>query len=459
MSDGRRGGCRAGAGAGGTTALATLVITDETLLEALASGERTAGVALSSDITYESGTATGSAEFVLGGLADGVLLLAAGEQVLVVDAAADGVTVEALTATDFSRPLARVTLSSAPAAPLDLSHQRFVDLAATVLAAEAAGLARWMLETASEYAKVREQFGKPIGSFQAVKHMCAEMLLRSQQVSVAAADAAAAVADPDESQLSIAVAVAAAIGIEAAKVNARDCIQVLGGIGITWEHDAHLYMRRAYALAQFLGGKSRWLRRSAELTRAGVRRQLHVDVTDAEDIRPAIAATVADIAMLPEDKWQVALAETGLMAPHWPEPYGRAASPAEQLVIDQELAAAGVQRPDISIGWWAAPTILEHGTPEQIERFIPGTLNGDVYWCQLFSEPGAGQRPCVVAHQGRSYRRWLAAQRPEGVDVECAPRRLGHLPGPHQPGCSKTQGHHLLSRRHALAGHRHPAAA
>jgi alkylation response protein AidB-like acyl-CoA dehydrogenase len=373
-----------------STALATLVITDETLLEELASGERTAGVALSSDITYESGTATGSAEFVLGGLADGVLLLAAGEQVLVVDAASDDVTVEALTATDFSRPLARVTLSSAPAAPLDLSHQRFIDLSATVLAAEAAGLARWMLETASEYAKVREQFGKPIGSFQAVKHMCAEMLLRSQQASVAATDAAAAVADPDESQLSIAVAVAAAVGIEAAKVNARDCIQVLGGIGITWEHDAHLYMRRAYALAQFLGGKSRWLRRSAELTRAGVRRQLHVDVTDAEDIRSAIAETVADIAMLPKDKWQVALAETGLMAPHWPEPYGRAASPAEQLVIDQELAAAGVQRPDISIGWWAAPTILEHGTPEQIERFIPGTLNGDVYWCQLFSEPGAG---------------------------------------------------------------------
>jgi len=247
-----------------------------------------------------------------------------------------------------------------------------------------------VLEMSVEYAKVREQFGKPIGSFQAVKHMCAEMLLRSQQISVAAADAAAAVADPDEAQLSIAVAVAAAIGIEAAKVNARDCIQVLGGIGITWEHDAHLYMRRAYALPQFLGGRSRWLRRSAELTRAGVRRQLHVDVTEGEDIRPAIAAVVADIAALPKDQWQAALADTGLMAPHWPEPYGRSASPAEQLVIDQELAAAGVQRPDISIGWWAAPTILEHGTPEQIERFIPGTLNGEVYWCQLFSEPGAG---------------------------------------------------------------------
>ena len=188
----------------------------------------------------------------------------------------------------------------------------------------------------------------------------------------------------------IAVAVAAAIGIEAAKLNARDCIQVLGGIGITWEHDAHLYLRRAYAIAQFLGGKSFWLRRCAELTRAGVRRQLDVDVTDGEAIRAEIASVVADIAALPEEKRQRALAESGLLAPHWPKPYGRAASPAEQLVIDQELEAAGVKRPDISIGWWAAPTILAHGSAEQIEKFIPGTLTGDVYWCQLFSEPGAG---------------------------------------------------------------------
>jgi alkylation response protein AidB-like acyl-CoA dehydrogenase len=392
-----------------TTALATLVVTDDTLLEALASGERTAGVALRSDISYQSGTATGTAEFVLGGLADGLLILPAGaggppacgggrsdsgvvtaEKWILVDATADGVQVEALTATDFSRPLARVTLTSAPATALDVPYQRVVDLAATVLAAEAAGLARWMLETATDYAKVREQFGKPIGSFQAVKHMCAEMLLRSEQTRVAAADAASAVADKDESQLSIAVAVAAVIGIDAAKLNARDCIQVLGGIGITWEHDAHLYMRRAYALGQFLGGKSHWLRRCAELTRAGVRRQLHVDVVGAEDIRPEIAATVADIAALSEDKWRVALAETGLLAPHWPKPYGRAATPAEQLVIDHELAAAGVTRPDLVIGWWAAPTILEHGTPEQIERFVPPTLTGEVFWCQLFSEPGAG---------------------------------------------------------------------
>jgi alkylation response protein AidB-like acyl-CoA dehydrogenase len=385
-----------------TTALATLVITDEKLLDALTSGQRTAGVALGSDITFDGATATGTAKFVLGGLADGLLVLPArgqersdsgddaGTDWIYVDATAAGVTVERLGATDFSRPLAAVELTSAPATRIDLPHQRVLDLTATLLAAEAAGLARWFLDVAGAYAKVREQFGKPIGSFQAVKHMCAEMLLRSQQIAVAAADAAGAVTDADETQLSIAVAVASAIGIEAEKVNARDCIQVLGGIGITWEHDAHLYLRRAYANAQFLGGRSSWLRRCARLTRDGVRRQLDVDVTEGEDIRAEIAGLVADIAALPKEKRQAALAETGLMAPHWPKPYGREASPAQQLVIDQELEARAVVRPDISIGWWAAPTILGHGSPEQIEKFIPGTLNGDVYWCQLFSEPGAG---------------------------------------------------------------------
>ncbi|MEN4449549.1 acyl-CoA dehydrogenase [Mycobacterium sp. SM3041] len=370
-----------------TTALATLVITDPALLEALASGQRTAGLALKSDIAFDGRTATGTAKFVLGALPDGLLILPAGDTWLLVDATAAGVTVTPLEATDFSRPLARVELSGAAATVLDAP---VADLAVTVLAAEAAGLARWQLETAAEYAKVREQFGKPIGSFQAVKHMCAEMLLRSQQVAVAASDVAEAAVEGDATQLSIAAAVAAAAAIDAAKHNGRDCIQVLGGIGFTWEHDAHLYLRRAYATAQILGGHGAWLRRVAALTRAGLRRQLHVDTGAAETIRPEIAATVAQIAALPVEKHQAALAEAGLMAPHWPAPYGRAASPGEQLVIDDELSAAGVVRPDISIGWWAAPTILGHGTPEQIDRFIPGTLTGDVYWCQLFSEPGAG---------------------------------------------------------------------
>src|SRR4029453_17787230 len=152
---------------------------------------------------------------------------------------------------------------------LGVSAQRVEDLAATVLAAEAAGVAPWTLQNATEYAKGGEQVGKPMGSFQAIKHMCAEMLLRSEQISVAASDAAAAVANPDEGQLSVAAAAAAAPSNQAAKANAKDCIQVLGGIGITFEHDAHLYLRRAYGISQFLGGLSRWLRRVAALRACG----------------------------------------------------------------------------------------------------------------------------------------------------------------------------------------------
>ncbi|MCV7072428.1 acyl-CoA dehydrogenase [Mycobacterium rufum] len=375
-----------------TTALATLVLGDAHpgWLGEPVSGQRTAGVALTADLTVADGVVSGTVPAVLGATAEGLLLLPGGDGWVLVDASASGVTVEPRKATDFSRPLARVVLDRAPAVPVSISADRVTDLAATLAAAEAAGVARWLLQTATEYAKVREQFGKPIGSFQAIKHMCAEMLLRSEQAAVAAADAARAAGETDGAQLSIAAALAASVGIEAAKANAKDCIQVLGGIGITWEHDAHLYLRRAYGLGQFLGGRSHWLRRVAALTQQGVRRELRIDLASVTDLRPEIASAVADVAAAPADRRQAVLAETGLLAPHWPRPHGRAAGPAEQLLIDQELAAAGITRPDLVIGWWAVPTILEHGSAEQIEQFVPATLRGDLMWCQLFSEPGAG---------------------------------------------------------------------
>lgn len=372
-----------------TTALASLIVSDPDLLAALAAGERFAGLALEGDVSFDGRAASGTLPLALGAADGGLLLARAGDKWLLIDAAGAGVRVEPLRATDFSRPLARVTLTSAPASVVD-SGRRVEDLAATVLAAEAAGVTRWSLDTAVAYAKVREQFGKPIGSFQAVKHICAEMLCRAEQAEVAAADAARAAADPDTDQFSIAAALAASTTIAAAKANVKDCIQVLGGIGCTWEHDAHLYLRRAHGIGAFLGGAERWLRRVTALTQGGVRRRLGIDLTDVEELRPQIAEVVATIAALPEQQRQAALAEAGLQAPHWPPPHGRGASPAEQLLIDQEMAAAGVVRPDLVVGWWAAPTILEHGTPEQIERFVPATMRGEFLWCQLFSEPGAG---------------------------------------------------------------------
>jgi alkylation response protein AidB-like acyl-CoA dehydrogenase len=135
-----------------TTALASLVVTEPELLQALSSGQITAGAALIAELREESGRVSGSADYVLGALATGLLLLPVDEHVVLIDAGADGVTVEPLEATDFSRPLARVTLDSTPATRLTVSRRRFTDLAATVLAAEAAGVARWTLDTAAEYA-------------------------------------------------------------------------------------------------------------------------------------------------------------------------------------------------------------------------------------------------------------------------------------------------------------------
>ncbi|OBK30309.1 acyl-CoA dehydrogenase [Mycobacterium asiaticum] len=371
-----------------TTALATLVVTDPELLAALVSGQRFAGLALDGEVRFDGQVVSGTVPWALGAASGGVLLVPADGKWLVVDLDGEGVTLEALQAADFSRPLARVVLSSVPAMPLE--KPSVTDLAATLLAAEAAGITRYALETAVAYAKVREQFGKPIGSFQAIKHLCAQMLCRAEQAEVAAADAALAAADVDAEQFAIAAALAASVCIATAKANVKDCIQVLGGIGCTWEHDAHLYLRRAHSIGRFLGGPERWLRRVAALTQDGVRRKLSIDLSEVEVQRPEIAAAVAEVAALSAEKRQVALAEAGLQAPHWPAPHGRGAGPGEQLLIDQEMAAAGIERPDLVIGWWAAPTILEHGTPEQIERFVPATLRGEFLWCQLFSEPGAG---------------------------------------------------------------------
>lgn len=86
-----------------------------------------------------------------------------------------------------------------------------------------------------------------------------------------------------------------------------------------------------------------------------------------------------------------ALAEAGLVAPHWPKPYGLDAAPMHQVIIDEELKSAGVLRPSNIIGiGWAGPTILHAGTAEQIDRYLPPLLSGEEVWCQLFSEPEAG---------------------------------------------------------------------
>jgi len=257
----------------------------------------------------------------------------------------------------------------------------------TLAAAEAAGVARWCLATAVAYAKVREQFGAKIGSFQAIKHLCAQMLETTSSIEAVAWDVAS-VAFGHDSQWGFACDVAATVAFDGAVRVAQDCIQVLGGIGYTFEHDAHLYLRRAHSLRALVGSSDAAAARLADRAVAGERRRLSVDL-DGRDaaIRPSIEALVASIDAADP---RAGLAETGLLMPHWPAPYGLGADAVTQLVVDQELAAAGIVRPDLKIAGWAVPTILEHGDDSQRERFVRPSLLGEITWCQLFSEPGAG---------------------------------------------------------------------
>ena len=268
--------------------------------------------------------------------------------------------------------------------------------ALTFAAAECAGVASWCLATAVTYAKEREQFGQPIGRFQAVKHLCAAMLETSEAVAAAAWDAASAAGGDSggaaAEQWAYAADVAGAVCLDGAVKVAQDCIQVLGGIGFTFEHDAHLYLRRVLALRAMLGGGDGYAAALAGRAVDGTRRRLQLSFDGRDEpIRAQVREQVAAIAALtaPSDR-RAALVESGLLTPHWPAPYGRDAAPVEQLVIDEELAAAGVERPDLKIAGWAVPTILRHGTDAQREQFVRPSLLGEIAWCQLFSEPGAG---------------------------------------------------------------------
>ena len=349
-----------------------------------------------------SGEVTGDPGIAYGGTPGGGLLLPVeidgATRWALLEAGTAGVTVTPSTPYDISASIGRVRLEGVtiPADRIlegittEHVHQLFVTLAA----AEAAGVADYTLATAVDYAKIREQFGRTIGSFQSIKHLAADMLCRTEQVRAMAWDAAVAAEDltSSDSELPVAAAVAGALAFDNAVRNSQDCIQILGGIGFTFEHEAHFYMRRASALRQIIGGSARWRRSLAELTLAGRRRHLDIDLSEIDGLdatREEIRALVAKVAAAEGDERKQALADTGLFMPHLPEPWGLGAGPAEQLLIDSELESAGVTRHDITIGGWAVPTILQ-AAPEHADLLVPGTMAGKIRWCQLFSEPGAG---------------------------------------------------------------------
>jgi alkylation response protein AidB-like acyl-CoA dehydrogenase len=384
------------------------------LLPGLAEGSVIGAVALGGEVTYANGVATGNADVVISGHLADVLLVPAGDDVLVVEKSAGGIHAEVPANLDQSRRAARVRLDAVPpAGVLPGARRLLTDVARAVLAAEAVGVAAETTEQAAEYAKIRQQFGRPIATFQAVKHHCANMLVAAELATAAVWDAGRAGLGGGD-QLSYTAAIAAVLAASAAVGNANLNIQVHGGIGFTWEHDAHLYLRRATAIAAVLEAE-RAATEVTDLVRRGVRRAAAIDLPEeAEPIRAAIGPDVARLRDLTGEARKQALIEDGYAMPHWPKPWGRDAAALEQLVIEQELAAAGIKRPSLGITSWIVLTLIQHASPEQVARWVRPALRQEVIWCQLFSEPGAGSdaagirtRATRVEGDGESGAGWL----------------------------------------------------
>ena len=367
------------------------------LLPGLVDGTHTAAIGFGGNLTVSGGRISGDAGVVLGaGLAD-VLLLASGEDMLVVERTAAGVAIEVPENLDRSRRSGRVVLTDVAVGDNTLPGARNAALARTrtLYAAEAVGGASDCVDSAVEYAKVREQFGRTIATFQAVKHHCANMLVAAESAVSCVWDAARA-ADEDEEQFRLIAAAAATLAFPAYVRNAELNIQVHGGIGFTWEHDAHLHLRRALTVQAVLGGDQ-----SAtdvfDLTAKGIARANSLDLpAGSDELRTEIRAEAQRIAALDEKAQLDELIATGYLMPHWPKPWGLAAGAVEQLLCEEEFAAADVAKPDYGITGWVILTLIQHGTPSQIERFVEKALRKDEIWCQLFSEPSAGSDAAAV---------------------------------------------------------------
>lgn len=224
-------------------------------LPGLISGEMIAAYVHHPDMVSQGNTLTGVSAFVAHGASAHLLYVTNREGGWLVRADAPGVSVTAQTTMDQTRPLARVELYDVAAEPLSDPHA--ASLAArnaglVMIAAEALGVAQAALDRTVAYARERVQFGRAIGSFQAYKHRLADMVVEIEQARSAVYWAACAV-DEGSDEAALAVHAAKSFAADTAFKCAGDMIQLHGGIGFTWEHDAHLYFKRARALQSMLG--------------------------------------------------------------------------------------------------------------------------------------------------------------------------------------------------------------
>ncbi|OBA92169.1 hypothetical protein A5662_01915 [Mycobacteriaceae bacterium 1482268.1] len=400
---------------------ATVVMAAETLIASgdgdacgdflppLAAGELTATLARSRASASHTDTwrLSGELRHVIDGADADVLLVVAetdsGPSIFAVTETV-GVERKRLQSLDSTRPLAHIRLTDVPArlvgspgtgeTVLDRVRPRILAL----LAVEQSVLAEHTVERTRQYMLDRTQFGRQIGAFQALKHRLADAAVRAELASSSAWYAIRQLANGRDDGAFAATIAAAACG-EAALQNAAEMIQLHGGIGYTWEHDAHLYLRRAKADQHLIGTPSAHRDRlgawAAEKNGAPVQFDSQGSVTPAvAELREWLAANLVDD-VKPDvgQDWYRRLGEAGWATPTWPVEYGGLGMGRDEGgAVIEELKRRGVDRPEEDfVGvWLAGPTILQWGDDEQRAQFLPPLALAKHRWCQLFSEPGAG---------------------------------------------------------------------
>jgi alkylation response protein AidB-like acyl-CoA dehydrogenase len=297
-------------------------------------------------------------------------------------------------------------------------------LAAIGLAAEQLGGAQQCLELALSYSAERVQFGRTINSYQAVKHSCALMMIRVEATRSALAGATRLVdTKPSTQALQLEAACVKAFASETFRFCSGECIQLHGGVGFTWEYDPHLYFKRAQAGSQWLGTPSAMRDRVAVALLDGAGVSAQPPSGDGEDafrveVREWMAKHLCgkfevlrhrggagDEDAFPElrKEWELELARGGWTCVGWPrEAGGRGLTIPEQIAFHEEYAKAGgpghlSHLSETLLG----PTLIAYGTEEQKRRYLPGIVAGTDYWCQGYSEPGAGSDLANVQTRAR----------------------------------------------------------
>lgn len=377
-------------------------------LRRFAEGGTGATVDAGHGVRFADGRASGTTGPVLGAAAADVLLVAAADgdrtRWLLVERGAAGVRIEPCAGSDLGRDLAVVRLHDVAGIELTGIDTGYAEAVATAfMAAEAAGVIRWCSDTAIEYVKARKQFGRPIGSFQAVQHRAAHLLITSELATAAAWDAVRGLAD-EPAQRTHAAAGAALTTLGNAVHAAVECLCLHGAIGFTWEHDLHLYWRRAMSLAGLGGCAESWERRLGEVALGGPR-TFAVPLPEADSSFREWVSEILDRAAALDNPnpgkigdhdatntgpRRTLLADSGLVSPPMPKPWGIEAGPLEQLILQDEYDKHGIAQPSMGIGQWVVPIVLQRGTPEQLARLAAPALRGEEIWCQLMSEPEAG---------------------------------------------------------------------